>query len=99
MTQGRGGTQGTRGTVAFEKAPQNFYEKESRISFVQVRVLTNMSDLRRAKDGTKLVSNRNCTDKIHAHPLIKVLAQAVTNKFVLKKPRSPPFPLATYSLS
>ena len=35
---------GTGGTVAFEKAPQNFYEKGIWVEFVQFDLLTNMSD-------------------------------------------------------
>ena len=38
-----GGTRGeTRGTVAFEKAPQNFYERDGWISFVQFGLITNL---------------------------------------------------------
>ena len=33
------------------------------------------NDTRRAEDGTKLVSNRICTNYIQIHPLIKVLAR------------------------
>ena len=39
---GRRGTRGTGGTVAFEKAPQNFYEGDGWVEFVQVRLLTNL---------------------------------------------------------
>ena len=47
ITRGYGGCGGTRGTgetVAFEKAPQNFYEKGIWVEFVQFDLLTNMSD-------------------------------------------------------
>ena len=41
----RGETGGRGGTVAFEKAPQNFYEGDwGWVEFVQVHVLPNMSD-------------------------------------------------------
>ena len=45
MGGGRGGRgeRGNGGTVAFEKAPQNFYEKGGWISFVQVRLRTNIA--------------------------------------------------------